>query len=537
MSRNKLILLILTILILNVVSLVSPFKAQANNPKTFFVLPFRIIGPKEYQYLAQGTQTMLTTRLTWPDHLEPREKDLTAFPKSPKQAGQIAKQNNLDYLIYGSLTLIGSKCNLETKVVGSNQQTFSFTQQTELNNLIPTLDKLSEQIKQKIFPYSKPKQIQKQSSDNPNFIYTQPTNNELNPYITYVAKTNTPGRWRSQTLNFPSRGLTIGDVNKDGKAEIFILGENKIYVYQKKDSLLKQLAIYSAPTNFECLNINLMDLDRDGFQEIIVSAIQGHTIRSFILRLQNNKLSLVQKDIPFLMNVVRVPPDYRKTLIGQKFGHARIFDPYSVYELIKIKGKYQKERRLSLPKYANVFNFTYLPEANSYKIIVNHNDHLYVYSDHNSLLAKTEELYAATGIGIEYYETVPGLAPSKNSDPQEYYISARLIPINLDKDNKFELLVSRPISLSVQMFYRYRDFSQGEIHCLYWDGIGLNLRWKTKRIKGTITDYGLYDIDGDGRKELVVCINTFPGVTGFKHKKTIVLSYKLGKIKSSSKPK
>jgi len=535
MIKNKLNFILLFLGLIFIFAL----KAEASTVKTFWVLPFQYVGPKEYQYLAQGTQTMLSTRLNWPGHFVPKNLDLTTLPQNLEQASKLAKDYQLDFLIYGSLTLMGSQCDLEVKVIGQDKQKYFFTQQTKLKDLILSLDKLSNQIKQKLFSsFAKSNlKTQRDSSNNSSTLHPElnENNNQLNSYFINVASPNTPGRWRSQTLNFPSRGLIIGDANKDGKPEFFILGENKIYVYQKLNRLLKLISTYSAPETYQCLNINLMDIDRDGFLEVLISAVQNQTIRSFILRLKGKRLSLVQKNIPFLLNVVRTPPDYRKTLIGQTFGHARIFDPNSVYQLIKTQGHYQKGRRLSLPKYANVFNFTYLPEANSYKIIVNHNDHLYVYSNTKELLTKTEELYAATGIGLEYYETVPGLAPSRNSDPQEYYISARLIPINLDKDDKFELLVSKPISLSVQLFYRYRDFSQGEIHCLYWDGIGLNLRWKTKRIKGTIADYGLYDVDEDGKKELVVCVNTFPGLTGFKQKKTIILSYKLGSTRASQK--
>ena len=50
---------------------------------------------------------------------------------------------------------------------------------------------------------------------------------------------------------------------------------------------------------------------------------------------------------------------------------------------------------------------------------------------------------------------------------------------------------------------------------------------KTRRIKGTITGYTLADIDNDGQKELVVCINTWPGAAGLSARRTIVLAYKL----------
>jgi hypothetical protein len=78
-----------------------------------------------------------------------------------------------------------------------------------------------------------------------------------------------------------------------------------------------------------------------------------------------------------------------------------------------------------------------------------------------------------------------------------------------------------------QFFENYRSFSQGEIHALFWDGVGLNLKWKTRRIKGTISGYVLGDVNNDGKQELVVSLNTWPGAVGVVNRKTVIMSYSL----------
>ena len=35
------------------------------------------------------------------------------------------------------------------------------------------------------------------------------------------------------------------------------------------------------------------------------------------------------------------------------------------------------------------------------------------------------------------------------------------------------------------------------------------------------------DVNNDGRKDLVVCVNTYPGAAGLEHRKTIILGYDL----------
>lgn len=64
--------------------------------------------------------------------------------------------------------------------------------------------------------------------------------------------------------------------------------------------------------------------------------------------------------------------------------------------------------------------------------------------------------------------------------------------------------------MSAQFFENYRFFPEGEIESLYWDGVGLGLQWKTRRIKGSVVDFALADPNNDGTKDLVVCLNTHP---------------------------
>ena len=49
-----------------------------------------------------------------------------------------------------------------------------------------------------------------------------------------------------------------------------------------------------------------------------------------------------------------------------------------------------------------------------------------------------------------------------------------MIVANLNKDGRYDVLVSKNISAAAQFFETFRTFSQGEIHSLYWDGVGMD---------------------------------------------------------------
>ena len=532
----------ISILLLAILVLAAP--AAAKEQKTFAVLPLKIQGPSDYQYLSQGAQSMLTTRLTWTDHFEPVSQDKITglgFPESRKAASRIAEKIEADYLIYGTLTIMGKQCSLDLNTISPEGESTPASSQTTLDDLIPELKNMAAEINSAVFKRPKEEKTAAQSGQvinrmNPGLVFNEDRAGQefyLNPQFKYSNSPNSPGRWRSQSFKYIALNMVVTDADGDGQKEVFLLEDHKMHAYRFQEGRLLPVATYEAPYTYKCLTLNFMDLNRDGYMELIVSAMQGEdTIKSFILNLKDDKFEVVDRDIPYFLNVVRTPPEYMKTLIGQKHGPYKIFRKDSVYEMVKSQGEFRQGRHISVPEWGNVFNFTYLPQKEGYKIIVAHSDHLRVYSDTENIQFTTDEVYAASSMRLKKNTAMPGLGENKDAMDEFYFLPARLIPTNLDDDDRFELLVSRPLSVASQFFENYRTFPQGEIHCLFWDGVGLNIFWKTRRIKGTISDYGIYDLDGDGQDELVVCVNTYPGATGLKHRKTMLLAYDL----DTSKP-
>ncbi|MGX9365490.1 FG-GAP-like repeat-containing protein [Desulfoplanes sp. PS50] len=515
-------------------------QALAEEARTFAVAPFGVHGPQTYSYLQQGIPSMLQTRLTWPGHFSPVSSDVVKEQIPSPVTGLDAAAKGLaglqaDYLVYGSVTIMGKECSLDVQLMNKEGTTTPFASQTTIDQLIPSLETTAKQINGDVFkrPEEKPaQQTNTVNQMNPNLVINQATSGQevyLNPNIKYQATSMDNGRWRSQSLNFVSQGMVIGDADNDGVNEIFIIGDHFVHAYVHENNRLMAVATYEGPISTQNININLLDTNRDGLSEIIVSSICDKEPRSFILNYNQGSFTEIATRIPLFLNVIRTPPDFMPTLLGQKQGVTRIFKP-GVHEVIKMSGEYSLGRRLDLPDQSNVFSVAFLPENGDYKIIrCNSHDHLEVYSSENNLQAATSESYASSSLGLEISEGLPGLpVPEKAGIPKNYYfVPSRLLPINLDKDDRFELLVGHNISVASQFFNAYRSFAQGEIHTLFWDGIGLNLAWKTRRIKGSIIDYAIADTDNDGNEELVICILTHPGATGLGNKRTMLLSYPL----------
>ncbi|TVQ99420.1 MAG: VCBS repeat-containing protein [Desulfovibrionales bacterium] len=512
--------------------------------KRFAVLPFAVYGPDQYAYLGQGVQTMLTSRLKWAGRFEDVDRPVISqvvptTPDTPEKAQAALTALDVDFLIYGSVTILGDQASLDANVLDALGNDFPHSTQVPLNDLIPALEGVARSINAQVFGRQQDQVTQAQAQPpratgpaHPDLIVNEHglggAPYYLNPEILYAGSADAPGRWRSQALPFSSLGMVVGDADGNGSNEIFILTDNKVLAFHVQDNRLMPLGEYAAPARIQCLNINLMDINGDGFKEIIVSAILEETPRSFILNFIDRRFVLLEDRIPLYLNVVRIPPDFRPTLIGQRKGRNRLFDA-GVHEVLRMDGNLELGTPLNLPREANVFNFTFLPQENDFKVVVaDHRDNLRVFSANNTFQAVTEESYAGSALGLEVDETLPGLSQVHDDElTSYYYIPSRLIPVRLNRNQPWNLLVNRNISLSAQFFARYRYFPQGEIHALFWDGINLNINWKTRRIRGTVIDYGLADVMNDGRTQLFVLVNTHPGVTGFTQRRTVVLTYAL----------
>jgi hypothetical protein len=516
-------------------------QALAEEARTFAVAPFGVHGPQAYNYLQQGIPSMLQTRLTWPEHFSPVSSDVVKKQIPSPVAGTDAAKKSLaavgaDYLVYGSVTIMGKECSLDVQLMDTTGKVTPFASQTTIDQLIPSLETTAKKINGNVFKRPETQPVQEPETVNqmnPNLVFNQSRSGQqavLNPQFRYESTNqDQSGRWRSQSLPHECRGMLVVDADNDGTNEIFIMDEHTIHAYQEKDHRLLELDTFKASRNGLLLNINALDINRDGNTEIFVSAVEGtdQTPASLVLTFQEGRFAVEQERIKLFFNVVKLPPDFLPTLVGQKKGHGKLFDS-GVYELVRMSGEYKQVKRLALPEKSNVFNFAYLPQKDDYKVIVAYNDHLIVNSSTNGLQAVTEEMYAASGVKLEDLDTIPGMGVDRNdADMRYYYLPTRLLPTNLDNTGNYELIVARPISIASDFFSNFRNFSQGEIHSLEWDGIGLNIVWKTRRIKGTIVDYAIADYDNNGNNDLVVCVQTYPGATGLKAKRTIVVAYPL----------
>lgn len=544
------------------ITLLFAAQAPAAGPAGYAVAPFAVNGPAGFAYLQKAVPSMLSSRLYWKGHFEPVPD--TASARIGNIAGRDAASRALsaagaDYLVWGDINIVGDDAVVVTRVVGKDGKEWRRESKARVNDLIGSLQHIADGINSELF--GRPMATSAVSAAaagtsqrsaaplNPNMVQNQTTGAPvyLNPQIRYQGADGS--RLRTHALPFASYGMEIGDFDGDGRNEIAVLSKNKVHLYRWLDKL-EPLGEYALPRTQLALAIRSIDLNRDRVPEIIVSCVgidsnvsnsaksmamlytDPDEAYSYILSFKGGKFTPVATRLRFYLSVAQFPPDFRPILVGQKGDTNRGFDISGVREVLRNGDSFELGRKIDVPNAMNLFSFKWLP-GNGVKepdmlVGLNRDEKLVVYGQNkDDTLYVSPDAYSGSPAVLEAPSSLPGFGKDYSVSPTMIYIPMRMLAVDLDKNKQWELLVNKPISLAAQYFSSFRDYPEGEIHALTWDGVGLSLLWKTRRIKGTVVDFGLADANNDKTPDLAVCVNTYPGALGIGKTRTLIVAYPL----------
>ena len=511
--------------------------------KSAVVLPFTVNAPQSYAYLSKAVPATIQGRLDRPGMLEARAGQGKAA--SQTEAQQALRSSGADNAIWGSVSVMGNDCTVTINSVDKAGKTWSKTAQSPVSELTTNVQNLTSALSTEVFgisgavrtPGSTASGAPRGATANGDIVTNETGQQQvyLNPQFRYQGAGAEDGsRLRTQRLSYNMVDMAVGDFNGDGKNEVAILSDHDLRIYawpaNGQLKLLGETVVSRSNNNF---SMRAIDLNRDRTMAIVVATTEEASNRpySFIYSFKGNKFSTVAERIPYFVSVMRVPPTYAPTLVGQAWDSLKLFAP-GVRIMTKQDGKFTLGTRIDLPTGATVFNCVWLPAGKNGKgeqlVMLTEDERIKLFQGHgNTLVHTTMERYSGSATGMDHYKGMPGLGVDKNYQlPGKYYAPMRLIAADIGNTGEYTLLVNKPISTAAQFFDRYRFFPQGEIHALYWDGVGLGLKWKTRRIRGSVAEVDLGDVNNDGILDLVVGINTSPDL-GIGSRQCMVTAYPL----------
>lgn len=517
---------------------------QAAHAASYIVTPFKVNGAAGYSYLGKAIPPMLSSRLFWQGKYEPvAGQDAVLQGNAPAgraDAEKVLKSSRADYVVWGSVTVMGNEASLDVSALDIKGKLWQQAFKSPVNNLLGGVQNAADAISSQLFGRSVAAAPAAQSASPMNRAFMM---NEtqgggvygVNPQLRYE---NMDGeRIRSQMLDFESIGMEVADFDGDGDNEIALLNKDAVLLYRWQDGRMVQISELRLPAMMR-IPLLIRSLPDGKRTLMLVTAYDDAADEpvSQLFTFQDGAFKEASSRVKYYLNVLNMAPSYKPRLVGQDPDRTRVVRG-DIYDVTLRGNKLTKGSKYSsLPREANVFNMVWIPgnakSGGDYLVAVGAEETLLTFDRNAKRLARSDESFTGTSVGIPISRGMPGLGKSTDEDGGNYYyVPMRMIVDDPDHSGTPVLITGKPISAASMLFKNFRVFPQGEIHAMFWDGLGLDLKWKTRRIKGSVVDVSVSDPNNDGVQDLVVSVNSYPGSLGMGKIRNMVLLYPLGEGK------
>jgi hypothetical protein len=316
-----------------------------------------------------------------------------------------------------------------------------------------------------------------------------------------------PAGWKSRNFKSAIKGVSVGDVDGDGKNETVFISDRKVFIYRYQAGRFEKVEEIDGQAEDAFIGVDVADINRNGKSEIFITNLfKENRIHSFVLEWDGAAFMRIVENENWYYRVLNVP-NRGDLLLGQKRGLDDIFTG-GVYALQWENGRYVPADRQNLPNSMNVYGFAYGDVKNDGREMIaafTREDYLQILNTDGKSAWKSDEHYGRGATYLEFPMKDGSTIRGGVREMDRYYLPMRILVDDLDKDGKTEIVVVKNVD-TTGFLSRLRILDKGHIECLYWDNMGLASKWKTRTYSKYISDYVLADIDNDGQKELVYAV-------------------------------
>jgi TolB-like protein len=531
------------------------FSANAVEPKRIALLPFKINAEKDMSFLQNGIFDMFTSRLSKEGEVEviSRQEAESAFkaagspdPLTESAARTIGAGLNADYTLFGSVTVLGNSISLDSKMVDVSGQTPTasfFDQSQDLGGIITKVNQIATQINTAVFgrqadvaqeaaPPAKAAAKPEPQDD----LQAHPEKlvkgrggieGEGSPFIMSGTGEQTESQqfWRSARFNHLINGLATGDVDRDGKNETVVATPKKLIIYRAESGRFYQAHEIEQEGSRVNIGVDIADINANGYPEIFVTSLGAalRVIQSSVYEYDGTNFVKIVDNTPWYFRVTDVP-HRGKILLGQKH---RVANPFSgrIYDMIWKNAGYEPEAEIKTPKSIQVMGFSLgdiLNDKRETAVAYRKDDRIQVLDANGKELWRSSDTYG----GSNLYSI--GEKERREQVQNAIYYPMRLVVADSDGDGETEVIAVKNYDVARGHLEQFRKYTNAHLESMSWDGLGLNTRWKTRKISGFIRDYTLGDFDNDGKLELVAAVILSEGsVVLIGEPKSTIIAYEL----------
>jgi len=495
-------------------SLIVNIKIGSADPIRVAVVPFTINAEKKMDFLKNGIAEILESRISSLKNVETValskttiSKDASKSPMNGSLARNIGKEVHADYVIYGSLTVLGESASIDAKVVdtaGKGPPLSFFRQTKSINEVLPETGNLAKDIGDTVFAKAgdkaviKPLDMEKEQKPLPVKEGQKDSVHSTTQHI--------PIRWKSEELDYRITGIGAGDLDGDGKTEMVVSSAHDLYIYRFNPDRFEKIGEFQGKNHHKYLAVDTLDVNQNGRAEIFVSCqnTASGSLDSFIVEWSQGSYSAIMEGESWYFRVIQTGKD--SSLFGQRKGISEPFFP-AITEFSWNGSSYVAGKKQSLPEEISIFGLAFADiAANDEKWMVAYDsrDKICVFNADGKQVWKSAEYYG----GSEAY-----LTPVSESDEEledRIFLSQRILVVGSGKGDPRVITVKNN-SLSSRYLKRFRSFGNAGLVCFTWNGLGLSQRAKTDELAGYIPDFTIVDINQDGSDEMIGAIVMEPG--------------------------
>ena len=532
----------------------------AAKPVQVAVVPFKVNAEKDLSFLRDGIVDMLSSRLSWADKVTVVNSQETlkalktvAGPLNEVKAREMGTKLDADFVLFGSLTVIGNSVSIDAKMVdvSGEKETLSFFNQSQgMDQVIPSINFFASDINEKEFGRVMPSQKtpaasqaqqtqtlqdqpQSDARAHPEKLIvggyaggeTQETQNAApgSAFIaTQMSKSQSAQFWKSRNIKQRITGVALGDIDKDGKTETVMITDHSVEAYRFDHKRFLKIKTIAERSHDYLIGVDVADINGNGYPEIFVTALNPSRefVKSFVLEFDGKTYIEIVKKSNWYFRTVETP-ERGRILLGQKQGINSPFDD-RIYELVWQNSEYDIAEPVMPPRRANVLGLASGDARNDgtqVAVLFDKLDYLRIYDSKGDEIWKDGEHSG----GTPRYFQMPNLG-SKDTENHAYY-PMRILIRDINKDGKNDVITAKNYRLS--QILSARMFQNGELEIRSWDGIGLAVLWRTRKLSGHISDFAIGDFDNDGADELVAALVIKTGAVAMTTPKSALIAYEL----------
>jgi len=493
---------------LGIISITQTVPAQSAGARRVAVFPFQFHAKENLDYLQDGIFVTIAGRLAGERGVEVIDRGLIREAMMNRQAAgldeetarKMAADLQADYAIVGDLTKEGEVVNLNTRLLAVSATVPPLGTSGQYRGLDAAMEALGDfaDRARRWIVIAKAPEGEKKPSDKSTVgsLYekvVQGIHREKPP-----PPQPTGGFEPLHTLPTFLRGLDVGDVDGDGRNEIVLMDNRTLWIYKQSGTRLQLRSRIEGHRNDDFLTLDVADVNRNGFAEIMVSNLRAGVLRSFILEFEETRIKKISDRERWFFRVLD-HPGKGSILVGQRLGAnrrplGRVY-PFTWKEKAFHPGK-EPLVNADIPVFGLAVGD--LEERGEESVLyLDHHNRLRVLTPDGAFRWESSTPYG--GSDISYAVGSQG----GRTDEKRFYIPPRLVVKDLDGDGVWEVIVSRN-TFKVNIAKRLRLYDRARLVGLAWRGFGFSETWGTPEISGYISDYQVKDVDNDGKDEIIV---------------------------------